>query len=240
MKDLIFILIRPQMGENIGAAARVMQNFGLQHLRLVAPRDGWPNPKAEAMATHAEEIIQNTQVFETLQEAIGDCQRVYMTVGRQDMPKAGFEEIHPATYTMHQHIAGGERVALVFGPERAGISNDELALADKGVTIPTGAEHRSLNLAQAVGICAYEYYRTSGDSHEPPTTTPAATRDELHGLVAHLEGALEETRFYKTPEIKPHMQRNLRQMFAKTGWSAQEVQTFRGVIAALIANKPSR
>lgn len=225
------ILVRPQMGENIGAAARAMMNFGLSDLRLVAPRDGWPNPKALEMSTHAEGIIEAAQVYATMSEALADRRYVLAATARpRDLclpirtPREGADS-----------LGGHEDAAMVFGPERSGLTSDEVAAAHAVVTIPTDTAHASLNVAQSVVILAYEWWQRCGEQRPPPppSEAPLARTAELEGLLNHLVTALEAKAFFHVPEKKASMRRNLRTLLTKAEFSAQEVRTLRGIVRAL-------
>lgn len=228
------ILCEPQLGENIGTAARAMANFGLWDLRLVKPRDGWPNEKAVATASRADHVIERVRVFETLQEAIADCQLVLATTARpRDMQK---EVIGPdvAAQRMAPVIAAGQGVALLFGREKWGLLNEEVAMADTIVTLPVEPAFASLNIAQAVLILAYEW-RRNADQALPfgSSLLDVAPRSELVGLFEHLEGVLDQTGFFTTPEKKPSMVDNLRTALTRGNFSSQEIRTLRGVISSI-------
>lgn len=230
------ILCEPQLGENIGTAARAMANFGLWDLRLVRPRDGWPNERAVAAASRADHVISHVRVFETLQEAIADLTLVLATTARsRDMQK---EVIGPdiAAQRMATQIAAGQGVGLLFGREKWGLLNEEVALADTIVTLPVEPAFASLNIAQAVLILAYEWRRHSGQAEELPFGSglaEVAPRSELLGLFEHLEGVLEQTGFFTTPEKKPGMVDNLRTALTRGSFSSQEIRTLRGVISSI-------
>ena len=230
------ILVEPQLGENIGAAARAMANFGLWDLRLVNPRDGWPNEKATASAAKALPVIERVQVFETLTEAMADLNLVLATTARnREMfkPVIGPDE---AADRLSTHIGGGQKAGILFGRERWGINNDEVALADAIVTLPVEQAFASLNIAQAVLVIAYEWRRAalkdqplpfSADEGEP------APRGQLAAMTEQLGDALDRAGFFKTPAKRPGMMNNIRAMFARGGFNAQEVRTLRGIVAAL-------
>jgi len=229
------ILCEPQLGENIGAAARAMANFGLWDLRLVTPRDGWPNEKAVASASRADHVIERVQVFDTVEAAIADLSLVFATTARsRDLakPVLGPDE---AADRLAGHIGGGQGAGILFGRERWGLNNEEVALADAIVTLPVEAAFASLNIAQAVLVLAYEWRRASGGAELPFTALAhePASKDELTGLFLHLEDALDEAGFFKTDAKRPTMVTNLRTMLGRGRFSAQEVRTLRGVIAAL-------
>ena len=227
----VIVLVRPQLGQNIGKAARAMLNFGLTEMRLVAPRDGWPNPDAGPAASGADEVLAKAQLFETVQEAIADCSLVYAsTVRRRDLvmpvvtPEAMAKEI----------AASPERTAILFGPERSGLETEDVALATAVVTVPINPEFGSLNLAQAVILLAYEWSKRSELS--VPTSKELelpAPHGELQGLVAQLEEALEAKGYYHPPERTQATKNTLRTIFTKARWSSREVKAVRGVIRAL-------
>lgn len=230
------ILCEPQLGENIGSAARAMANFGLWDLRLVTPREGWPSEKASATASKADHVISRVQVFDTIEEAIADLSLVLATTARKrDMfkPVIGPDE---AASRLHTHIAGGVGAGLLFGRERWGLNNEEVALADAIVTLPVEAAFASLNIAQAVLVMAYEWRRVSGAAEALPFDEDLgapASREELVGMFEHLEDALDRAHFFSTPQKRPSMINNIRAMLSRAGFNAQEVRTLRGIIASL-------
>lgn len=236
MKAPIIILDHPQLGENIGAAARAMGNFGLSQLRLVNPRDGWPNKQANIMASNAVAIVENAQVFTTFAQAAHDCQIIYTTTARDRyMNKPVVSPRIAANEMVTTH--GSLQSALVFGPERTGLENDVIARADCIINIPVNAQYPSLNLGQAVVVCAYEWYAASMNGTWQPTLDPTenvrATKQEMENLFIHLETKLDENGFFKTRDNKPHMIRNIRTMLTRANFSDQEVRTFRGMIRNL-------
>ncbi len=220
------ILVNPQMGENIGAAARVMLNFGFTGLRLVAPRDGWPNRKAVDMSSGAVEKI-NVTIFENFESAIADLEILYATTARnRDMDK---------TVITPGQIELSPKTGIVFGPERTGLGNYEISLCNKIVEIPVNPEFSSLNLAQSVAVICYEL-RKSGISEVPNlrnSEVPLATKAELEGLYKHLEDELEKRNFFSTPEKQPGMMINIRNMLERAELLPQEVRTLRGIIRSL-------
>ena len=251
------ILIRPQLGENIGAAARAAKNFGLSELRLVAPRDGWPNDKARDMAAGAVDLIDNAAVFATPAAAVADCHYVLATTARERdvhkpvvTPRAVFS--YPQPYDVSDAVPNpapsapdAARRAILFGPERTGLTNEDVALADAILSIPTHPAYPSLNLAQAVAVVAYEWFQAAGHRPHPAPILEAeggatrragaepATKAELQGLFAQLEAALDAADFWRVDGKKPAMWRNIRAIFQRAGLSAQEVRTLRGVIRTL-------
>ncbi len=234
------ILMRPQMGENIGAAARGMANFGLRELRIVSPRDGWPNPRASDTAGKALDIIDDAVLFDEAAASVADCQYVLATTSRARAVNMPVLEARAAMIELRERSARGEKCAILFGAERTGLENEEVALADAVVTIPVAAEYPSLNLGQAVVVLAYEWLASGGEAagfvrnhgSEIPKQIPA-TRDELHGLFGQLEAALDDTDFWRVPEKKDNMWRNIRAVLMRAGMSAHEVATWRGIVRAL-------
>lgn len=227
------ILVRPQMGENIGAAARAMLNFGLHDLRLVAPRDGWPNAKAVKMSAHAKAIIEQAQIFDNLSAALADKQIAYAATARpRDLAIKIFSPVDAAEKLRQTPEFTS---ALVFGPENCGLNNEDIIACNAVVTIPTNPQNSSLNIAQSVVLLAYEWFKTANIA--PEKVPEPATFSEIEGLFSHLDGELDKKGFYKTPDLKPMMQQNLRAMLARSGFTLQEVRTLRGAIRALTANR---
>jgi tRNA/rRNA methyltransferase len=228
------VLVEPQLGENIGTTARAMANFGLWDLRLVNPRDGWPNERAVAAASRADHVIEKVRVFETLEAAIGDLSLVLATTARRrDMQK---DVLGPdvAAQRLATHIAGGGGAGLLFGRERWGLYNEEVALADAIVTLPVEAAFASLNIAQAVLVLAYEWRRqTQGALPFGTGLSEVASKDELIRLFEHIEEALDRAGFFTAPDKRPHVVDNLRTMLTRGQFSSQEVRTLHGVIAAI-------
>ena len=232
----IIVLVRPQLGENIGKAARAMLNFGLTELRLVAPRDGWPNPDAGPAAAGADHVLAQAQVFETVADAVGDCAHVFATTVR----KRGVVKpvMTPVEAVAAMHSASG-RSAVLFGPERAGLETEDVALARTIITVPINPEFGSLNLAQAVVLVAYEWSKTAHLAQ--PTKTdldPPAPQAELDGLFDHLDGILTRVGFYFPPDKVPTIKRAIRGILTKPGWNEQEVRTLRGVLTMIEKPKP--
>jgi len=234
------ILSHPQLGENIGAAARAMKNFGLADLRLVGPRDGWPNKKADAMAAGALDIVEKARVFETLEAAIGELNLVFATTARDRGTTKEVITPAEAARRLRGATARGEKVGILFGNERAGLDNDEISLADAVITIPT-AEFASLNLAQAVLLLTYEWFRTGDQTpasqieHSPIHRKP--TRAEMLQLFEHLEHELTVSGFLYPPDKRGAMIRAMRATIHRARLTYQEVQTLRGMIVALVKGK---
>jgi tRNA/rRNA methyltransferase len=234
------ILSRPQLGENIGAAARAMANFGLDDLRLVAPRDGWPNEKANHMAVGAAFVNEKARVFQTLEEALGDLNLVYATTARDRGTTKEVLTPEEAAKRLRQASARGEKTGILFGNERAGLDNDEISLADAVITVPT-SEFTSLNLGQTVLVAAYEWFR-AGDRTQPARIEHGPyhrkpTREEMFGLFEHLERELAESGFLYPPAKYDTMVRAIRATVHRAKLTYQEVQTLRGMIVALVKNK---
>ena len=229
------ILNEPQLAENIGAVARVMANFGLEDLRLVRPRDGWPQDRAWASASGADWPLEGARVFATLQEACADLHRMYATTARPREVMLPILTPREAAASLRAAEAEGLSLGLLFGGERAGLETHDIALSQAIVTIPVDPRFRSLNLAQAVAINAYEW-RTQQADRPPPAFRegpPPADQAMLAGLYGHLEEDLDEAGFFHPPEKKPSMVRNLRAIFARAQLNEQEVRTLRGVVTAL-------
>ena len=236
----VIILVRPQMGENIGAAARAMLNFGLTGLRLVAPRDGWPNPRAVAMASGAAgRVLDHAQVFDSLAEAMHDVDYAFATTARgRELTKP----VHtPATamQTAREMAQKGQRSALIFGPERTGLENEDIARANAIVTVPVNPEFPSLNLAQAVLLLGYEWGRESLPAQPAPTGRrphgeAPATRIEIEKLADHYEDRLDAAGFFFPPEKSPGMKLNLRNLWARMPLTRGDVQTLHGALRQLI------
>lgn len=230
----VFILVRPQMGENIGAAARAMLNFGMTDLRLVAPRDGWPSEPATANGAGAFDVI-DVKVFATMQEAVADLHYLFATTAR---PRDIAKEVYTPAAAIEATIKSNQKTGFVFGAERTGLENDEIALCQSIVTIPTNPDFSSLNIAQSVLLMAYEFERSKNavapltPAHDAP-----ATQDKLEEMLMRLQTELESGQFFKTETLKPTMLRNLRAMFLRGNWSDQEVRTFHGIISALMGFK---
>ncbi|HEU0098525.1 MAG TPA: RNA methyltransferase [Allosphingosinicella sp.] len=226
------VLVRPQLGENIGKAARAMLNFGLTDLRLVSPRDGWPNPSAGPAASGADIVLERARVFDTVAEAVGDCAHVYATTVRKRglvVPVITPEE------AAREMRARAEPCAVLFGAERSGLETDEVAIAGKIVTVPVNPDFTSLNLAQAVILIAYEWSKhealavpTLGDPAEP-----RASHDQLEGLIGQLDEALVAVDYFHPPDRTPATRNTIRTILTKAGWSNREVQALRGIVRAL-------
>ena len=237
-------LVRPQMGENIGAAARSMLNFGLVQLRLVAPRDAWPNPKAEIVAVGADRVLKHARVEWRLEDALGDATLVIAATARPRGMEKPVWGPRQAAENVHAAIAAGERPVVMFGPEAAGMESDEIARADAILTLPVNPAFASLNLANAVSVFAYAFAEVRQGESVPPwfrdAASPPATQEELEAMFLHLENELEHGRFFHPPDKAPLMKRNLRAMLLRAHLTGQETRTLRGVIKALTIGRGGR
>jgi len=235
----VIVLVRPQLGENIGKAARAMLNFGLTELRLVTPRDGWPNPSAGPAAAGADIVLEQAKVYATTAEAVADCAHVHATTVRKrgvTKPVIGPDEAGRQVHT----LAG--RHAILFGPERSGLETEDVALARNIITVPINPEFASLNLAQAVILVAYEWSRMGRElagadaALVQPTVEdvlPPAPQEELDGLIAHFEELLEPRGYFQPQGRAETTHRTLRGMLTKPGWNHLEVRTLRGILTTL-------
>jgi tRNA/rRNA methyltransferase len=235
----IVVLVEPQLGENIGAAARVMANFGLARLRLVKPRDGWPNLQAQRCASGADRVLDESALFENVEDAVDDCSLVLATTARahdQAKPVIGPEA---AAREIAAHMSGGAghaNVAVLFGRERYGLENHEVALADRIVTFPVNPAFASLNLAQAVALMAYEWFKLAGGGELPfvmPQKSPPAGKEQLFAFFAGLERELDRVEFFRPPEKRATMIINLRNIFARMAPTRQDLQTLHGVVMSI-------
>jgi tRNA/rRNA methyltransferase len=231
----VVILNAPQLAENIGAAARAMANFGLATLRLVNPRDGWPQGRAWASASGADWPLDGARVFASVSEAIADLQLVFATTARPRELQLPIVTPRQAATELRRAAGEGLRTGLLFGGERAGLETADIALCQAVVTVPIDPKFRSLNLAQAVAVNAYEWW-TAGEDAPPPAFRPAeppADAQALLGFYEHLERELETAGFFHPPEKTPSMVQNLRSALGRARFSEQEVRTLRGVVTAL-------
>jgi tRNA/rRNA methyltransferase len=230
------ILVEPQLGENIGAAARAMANFGLSRLRLVRPRDGWPSVRAKRSASGADRILDEAELFDTLKEAIADCNFLFAATARQHdqaKPVVGADE---AARMAASRTAAGETVAFMFGRERNGLENDEVGLADAILTLPVNPAFASLNLSHAVAVVAYEWLKASSGGQLPfsmPEKSAPAPKEQLLAFFADLERELDRVEFFRPPEKHPTMIVNLRNIVTRMRPTQQDIHTLHGVILAL-------
>ena len=233
----VMILVRPQMGENIGAAARAMWNFGLDRMRITSPRDGWPNQKAIAMASGAGRVLEEVTLHDTTADAIGDCTYVFATTARdRDLTKPVFSP-EAAMQLAAEKIAGGEKVGVLFGPERAGLENDDIVRANAIITVPVNPEFPSLNLAQCVLLTGYEWRRQIAEVvHEVTALAGSdwATVDDAERLAAHYEDALERAGFFFPVTKAEGMKRNLRNLWSRMPMTRADVQMLHGMMRQMV------
>jgi len=232
----IVILVEPQLGENIGAAARAMANFGLDRLRLVSPREPWPNPQARKMASGADRILDAAELYDSVEAAIADCTLAVAATARAHDQAKPVIDAPQAARLLAPRIAAGEKVAILFGRERTGLENQEVALADHILTLPVNPAFASLNLAQAVVIVAYEWFRHAGGGALPfamPQKSPPASKQQLLAFFASLEHELERVEFFRPPDKRDTMQLNLRNIFTRMQLTQQDIRTLHGVIMAI-------
>lgn len=236
----VIVMVRPQLGENIGMAARAMLNCGLSTLRLVSPRDGWPNERAQRAASGADIVLEKAEVFETLGEAVSDLERVVATTARnRELTQRILTARHAAT-EVRGWIRQGRRVGILFGPERTGLENDDMVHADTALSIPLNPQFSSLNVAQAVLLVAYEWAASGDDTpveRMAEHATRPATKEELANLFDHLERALDQSGFLRNKDMRPSMVLNLRALLQRAQMTEQEARTFHGVIKFLSKRK---
>ena len=232
-----FVLVRPQMGENIGAAARAMWNFRLDRMRIVAPRDGWPNPNAVAMASGAGRLLDEAQLCDDVPLALEDCHYVMATTARARGLTKPVLSPEQAMKTAAERIAAGERVAVLFGPERAGLENDDIARANAIINVPVNPEFASLNLAQCVLLTAYEWRRAQGNvtaERVDMAKTDWAEQVEVEKLAGHYEDRLDEAGFFFPEEKAEGMKINLRNMWSRMPLTRADVQMLHGVMRQMV------
>ncbi len=232
----VVVLVEPQMGENIGAAARAMANFGLSRLRLVKPVQGWPNEKARVMAAGADRVLEAAVIYESLSDAIGDCSFVLAATARNHDQAKPVISADQAASEIAPRVASGETVAIVFGRERNGLENHEVGLADCIVTLPVNPAFASLNLAQAVVIVGYEWFKCAGAGRLPfamPEKSPPVAQQQLSAFFSDLERELEKVEFFRPEEKRGVMVVNLRNIFQRIMPTQQDIRTLHGVITAI-------
>lgn len=235
------VLVKPQLGENIGMVARAMLNCCLLDLRLVQPREAWPNGRAYAAASGADRVLDRARVFASTADAIADLHHVYAATARaRDMSKPTLTPRGAAT-EIRSRIAHGVGCGVLFGREATGLDNDDVARANAIVTVPLNPEFRSLNLAMAVLLIGYEWMQTGSEAAAPAhTRSRRANNAEMSALFAHLEGELDRCGFLRNLEKRPVMVRNIRNLFNRAELTEQEVRTLRGVITCLVTRRAGR
>lgn len=235
-----FILIRPQMGENIGASARAMWNFGLARMRVVAPRDGWPNERAVALASGAGRVLDAALHYDSTAAAIEDCAYVYATTSRaRDLTKPVLSP-DQAMADAARRMAAGQGCAVLFGPERTGLENEDVARANALISVPVNPDFPSINLAQCVLLTAYEWRRAAGggvQTAQPMHQGEMASHAEIDALAAHYEARLEEAGFFYPPPKAPGMKLNLRNMWARLDLTRADAQMLHGALRQLLRSR---
>src|SRR6266700_4276373 len=232
----IVILVEPQLGENIGMAARAMGNFALTRLRIVNPRDGWPNVSAQRAAAGADHILDQAELFDTVEEAVADCTLLFATTARAHDQAKPVVAPEAAAGEISAQIESGGTVGILFGRERYGLQNEEVALADRIVTFPVNPAFASLNLAQAVAIVAYEWFKLACGGALPfamPQKSPAAGKEQVQAFFANLERELDQIEYFRPLEKRATMLVNLRNIFARMQPTQQDIQTLHGIVVAL-------
>jgi len=231
----VVVLVEPQLGENIGASARAMGNFGLSRLRLVRPRPAWPSPQARMLAAGADRILDGAEIFDSLEAAIADCSLVFATTARFHDQAKPVVDAPTAAARMAEQIAADQTVALMFGRERYGLENDEVGLADAIVTFPVNPAFASLNLGQAVLIMAYEWFKLTGSGlpFAMPQRSLPAPREQLLNFFRSREEELERVEFFRPPDKRDTMQINLRNIFHRMEPTQQDIRTLHGIVTAL-------
>jgi tRNA/rRNA methyltransferase len=226
----IIILVRPQLGENIGKAARAMLNFGLTEMRIVAPRDGWPNPNAGPAASGADIVLEKAKVFDTLAEAVADISHVYATTVRK---RGVTKPVVTPAQAADEIIAAPANSAILFGAERSGLDIDEVAMARTIITVPINPEFGSLNLAQAVILCAYEWSKHQALASPPKVDLdPPAPQQDLDGMIDQLFDQLTANGYFFPPARPVATQQTLRNLLTKPAWNSLEIRTLRGVLSS--------
>lgn len=230
------VLVEPQLGENVGAVARAMLNCGLDRMSLINPREGWPNQRAVTMASGATEVLDKAELFDTTEQAVAGLTRVFATTARPRELSARVVTPRQAAMEMRAAFQAGDEVGVLFGPERSGLTNDHIVLADTVISVPLNPAYSSLNLAQAVLVVAYEWF-TAGDDTAAVELAMSGTRlaekHEMLELFERLERELDAGGFFRAADLRPSVVRNLRAMLQRGQLTEQEVRTFQGMISAL-------
>jgi tRNA/rRNA methyltransferase len=242
MQHPIIILVEPQLAENIGMVARAMANFGLSELRIVAPRDGWPRKGAHSAASGAVHVLERATLYDTARDAIADLNFVFATTARERGQMKRVLGPDEAMAETHRRGAEGQRIGIMFGRERTGLENDEVSLADAIITFPVDPQFSSLNLAQAVLLISYEWYKLATGGTLPfsgERLSPPAPREMITSFFDYLEDELEAVNFYPEDK-KPIMARNMRDIFHRLEMTEQDVRTLRGAIRALAEGRRLR
>jgi tRNA/rRNA methyltransferase len=234
----VIVLVRPQLAENIGMVARAMANFGLDRLRLVAPRDGWPKKGVRQAASGAVHVLDGATLHENVRDAVGDLHKVFATTARERGQAKAITGADDAAAEIALRIGAGEQVGILFGPERTGLENDEIALADAVITFPVNPAFASLNLAQAVLLMGYEWFkRAHAGPASPEPKSPPASREMVLSFFDYLEAELDAVEFFTPDHKRPVMVRNMRNIFHRLAMTEQDVRTLRGAIVTLVQGR---
>ena len=239
----VVILVEPQLGENIGSAARAMGNFGLARLRIVNPREGWPNEKSRVFSAGADRILEAAEVFPDLRSALVGVRYAFAATARERGMAKPVMGADAAAQETAQHLSAGEDVALVFGRERTGLYTEEVSLCDAILTLPVNPAFASLNLATCVAVASYEWFKVASAGALPfaaPDKSPLADKQDLFAFFDHLEGALEEAGFFRSPEKRPSTTRNIRNIFHRLGLTRQDLATLHGAVTSLVEGRVGR
>ncbi len=239
----VVILVEPQLGENIGSAARAMGNFGLSRLRLVNPREGWPNPKAVTFASGADRILETAELFPDVRAAVADLNFVAATTARDRAMAKPVLGADAMAGQIAGRLAAGEGCGLLFGRERTGLYTEEVSLADAILTLPVNPAFASLNLGMAVAIIGYEWFKLASQGalpFAPPDRSPLADKGDLFAFFDHIERELDAAHFFRSPEKKPSTIRNIRNIFHRVGLTRQDIATLHGMVVALVEGREGR
>jgi len=233
----VIILVRPQLGENIGMCARAMFNCGITELRIVSPRDGWPSDSAKSASTGAIKVIENAKIFDNIKDALADLSYVVATTARnRDIAKEVYD-IKKSTGIIREKESMNIKCGIIFGPERTGLENDDLCFANSILNIPLNPEFSSLNLAQAVLLVCFEWLNHDNFFKKEYEMSELADKGEVENLVTHLEDELNNSDFFRSPGHKPNILKNLRSFFFRATPTKQEIQTLRGIIKSISKSK---
>ena len=237
MTGPVVVLVDPQMGENIGMCARAMLNCGLTEMRIVRPRDGWPNQKAVDASSGAVDVIENATLFDTVEDAVADLTRIYATTGRKrEMVETVMTPRAAAADIRIREATGTERCGVLFGGERSGLTTEDVALADVILRVPLNPDFKSLNLAQAVLLVGYEWFTAEDntpDSSVDIGDSRPATRNEIDIMIERLGRGLDDGGFFRSPDMRPTVMRNIRMLFQRSGLTDQDIRTVHGIVESL-------
>ncbi|MFG1417573.1 RNA methyltransferase [Xanthobacter sp. V0B-10] len=239
----VVILVEPQLGQNIGSAARAMGNFGLSRLRIVNPREGWPNAQARVFSAGADRILDTAELYPDLRTALAGVKYAFAATARERGMAKPVVGADGAAQEAGSHLAAGEDVALVFGRERTGLYTEEVSLCDAILTLPVNPAFASLNLATCVAVAGYEWFKAASAGTLPfsaPDKSPLADKQDLFAFFDHLEGALDDAGFFRSPEKRPSTTRNIRNIFHRLGLTRQDLATLHGAVTSLVEGRAGR